>query len=118
MTHVLILYLRYLAHTRRAATILLRIIGMRRENNCKRKQPVLLPGEAAPAHLLQEDDDSWDQVGPRLLQLKQGGRRPGCERDHDPGDPGDVCHSPDEHLRLAKGDILEELAILEQHPAH
>ena len=37
---------------------------------------------------------------------------------HDQGDPGDVCQSPDEHLRLAKGDVLEELAILEQHPVH
>ena len=39
-------------------------------------QPVLFPGEAAPAHLLQEDDDAGDQLRPSLLKLKQSGGRP------------------------------------------
>ena len=81
-------------------------------------QPVLLPGQATPAHLLEEDDDAGDQLGPSLLQLKQSGRR-----------PEQICHwksrhsllsvlLPDKDLRLAKGDICEELPVLKQHPAH
>ena len=76
MTHVLILYFRYFAHTNLAATILLfvEIVIMLWEQG--RPRPVLLPRQAAPAHLLEEDDDAWDQLRTSLLQLKQSGGRP------------------------------------------
>ena len=81
MTHVLILYFRYFAQTNLAATILLVVGSNMSDMHCHHRrlrmiQPVLFPGEAAPAHLLQEDDDAGDQLRPSLLKLKQSGGRP------------------------------------------
>ena len=125
---MLSLYFRYFAQTSLAATILL-VVGSCHDNvkNIFRYivikggqgwlQPVLFPGQAAPAHLLQEDDDARDQLRPSLLQLEQSGRRP--ER---------ICFPilvtlfflflPDKHLCLAKSDVFEELPVLKQHPVH
>ena len=122
MTHVLILYFRYFAQTNLAATILLEVGSCHICRNFiiggwRWLQPVLFPGQAAPAHLLQEDDDAGDQLRPSLLQLEQSGRRP--ER---------ICFPilvtlfflflPDKHLCLAKSDVFEELPVLKKHPVH
>lgn len=94
MTHVLILYFRYFAQTNLAATILLEVGSCHICRNFiiggwRWLQPVLFPGQAAPAHLLEEDDDAGDQLGPSLLQLKQSGRR-----------PEQICHWKSRHSLL------------------